>query len=299
MCDNHINAKSIRVRVEMSKNSSGNPLAEVFGFPVSNFSPEASRHRNGKLCPFNNKVRVCTKASVTNPLGVCCVFEKDKPTIICPIRFREDWIVAKDAARFFFPLGTEWITLPEVRLMDGMGETAGNIDLVLVAHDDSGLVTDFGSLEIQAVYISGNIRHPFEHYMKEPERESSMNWRDEPNYPRPDYLSSSRKRLVPQLLYKGTILKAWGKKQAVALHRSFYDTLPKLPQVHQDKAEMAWFIYGLRLNPTTNRFHLEIEDVAYTEFLPALEKIITPPLPNITEFRTTLQGKLDTVLDKK
>ena len=29
----------------------------------------------------------------------------------------------------------------------------------------------------------------------------------------PDYLSSSRKRLVPQLIYKGSILKAWGKNR--------------------------------------------------------------------------------------
>jgi len=38
-----------------------------------------------------------------------------------------------------------------------------------------------------------------------------------PNYPRPDYLSSSRKRLAPQLIFKGGIINAWGKKTAVAL----------------------------------------------------------------------------------
>ena len=36
--------------------------------------------------------------------------------------------------------------------------------------------------------------------------------------PRPDYLSSSRKRLAPQLIFKGGILKTWGRKQAVAVH---------------------------------------------------------------------------------
>jgi len=30
------------------------PLAEVFGFPISNDSPEARRFRKSKLCPFNN-----------------------------------------------------------------------------------------------------------------------------------------------------------------------------------------------------------------------------------------------------
>ena len=282
----------------MSKNSSKNPLAEIFGFPAGNFSPEAKRSRENGLCPFNNKVPACTKASLKDPLGVCSISEGEGFAIICPIRFRENWIIARDAAEFFFPKGTKWVSLPEIRLKDGSGEAAGNIDLILVAHDDSGLITDFGSLEIQAVYISGNIRHPFKHYMEDPNQRSSMDWRNEPNYPRPDYLSSSRKRLVPQLLYKGTILKAWGKKQAVALHKGFYDTLPDLPEVNKERAEMAWFVYDLSLDTKKERFHLRLESVKYTEFLPALEKIITPPLPNMTKFRTMLQGKLDANLSK-
>lgn len=32
----------------------GQPLAEVFGFPVDDFSPEADRHRQNRLCPFHN-----------------------------------------------------------------------------------------------------------------------------------------------------------------------------------------------------------------------------------------------------
>jgi len=35
--------------------------------------------------------------------------------------------------------------------------------VVLVAYDDAGKVVDFGALEIQAVYISGNVREPFEY----------------------------------------------------------------------------------------------------------------------------------------
>ena len=34
------------------------PLAEVFGFPVNNFSPEAGSCGNAKPCPYNNKVLV-------------------------------------------------------------------------------------------------------------------------------------------------------------------------------------------------------------------------------------------------
>ena len=60
----------------------------------------------------------------------------------------------------------------------------------------------------------------------------------------PDYLSSSRKRLVPQLLYKGGILEAWGKNQAVVLHEAL-PYAPSLPTVDPDAAtlpgsSMAW-----------------------------------------------------------
>lgn len=64
------------------------PLGEVFGFPIDNESERAKRYRENKLCPFNNIVSNCTKNSIEFPLGVCSLQHKDKPVIICPIRFR-------------------------------------------------------------------------------------------------------------------------------------------------------------------------------------------------------------------
>jgi hypothetical protein len=55
--------------------------------------------------------------------------------------------------------------LTEIRLKDGNDLSAGNIDVVLVAYDARGQLLDFGSLEVQSVYISGNVRNPFYHYM--------------------------------------------------------------------------------------------------------------------------------------
>lgn len=59
---------------------------------------------------------------------------------------------------------------------------------------------DFGAIEVQAVYISGNVRKAFKEYMKDPVTTHTMSWPSK-NYPTPDYLSSSRKRLVPQLIF--------------------------------------------------------------------------------------------------
>ena len=277
------------------------PLAEVFGYLTTDMSEKANRFRTHRLCPFNNKVPNCTKDKAKNPLGVCSIYQENKPVITCPIRFREDWIIAEDAASFFFPETATWSSLTEVRLSDSKGKTAGNIDVVLVAYDNDGKVYDFGALEIQAVYISGNVREPFEYYMKDSQSRASMDWSQEPNYPRPDFLSSSRKRLVPQLLFKGGILQNWKKKIAVALNKCFFVTLPNLKQVPKSEADFAWLIYDLELtkekSQKSGRLSLKKVDEVFTEFEPALHSITTPSPGIVEDFMRLLQEKFDEQLE--
>lgn len=270
------------------------PLAEVFGFPVDNLSPDAIRHRENRLCPFNNQLPNCTKSSAENPLGVCSVFNsKGQATITCPVRFRQDWRIATDAAKFFFPSGTKWTSLTEVRLNDKANKSAGNIDVVLLAYDSVGRIIDYGALEVQAVYISGNVRTPFEHYMERPRERFDMDWRKQKNYPRPDYLSSSRKRLAPQLIFKGGILHSWNRKMAVALDKPFYQTLPQLETVSKEQAEMAWFVYDLLHDPTQNRYDLVLQETIYTRFEAALLQITRSEAGSESTFLSQLQTRLD------
>jgi hypothetical protein len=216
--------------------------------------------------------------------------------VTCPIRFREDWYIAEHAASFFFPQGVNFTSLTEVRLNDKYGKSAGNIDIVLVSYDDAGRLLDFGSLEVQAVYISGTISTPFNHYIADPVKNANLDWRRRKNYPRPDYLSSSRKRLAPQLIYKGGILHAWKKKMAVAVDSQFFATLPSMEEVDQNDAELAWLVYDLRHDPTENRRHLTLARTVYTRFLPTLDKITKSEPGEVQEFVDFLQGKLDEVL---
>lgn len=273
------------------------PLAEVFGFPIDNKSPEAHRYQEKRLCPFNNKVPNCTKDKANDPLGVCSVHESDAVAITCPVRFREDWLIADDAAAFFFPPAATWTSLVEVRLKDKYGQSAGNIDVVLVSYDDKGRVIDFGSCEVQAVYISGNVRAPFEYYMQDPSNRSNMDWTGKPYYPRPDYLSSSRKRLAPQLLFKGGILHTWRKKQAVAIHRGFFNTLPKLSEVEPQDADLAWLVYDLVHDPAQNLYKLTRGLTVYTKFEPAMLRLTTAEAGSVELFIEHLQSKLDEKLD--
>lgn len=277
--------------------NSQQPLAEVFGYALEDNSKKAVLARENRLCPFNNKVPNCTKDKAKNPLGVCSIFHNGAPTITCPVRFREDWKITADAASFFFHEGTRWSSLTEVRLADGYGKSAGNIDVVLVAYDDRDRVIDFGALEIQAVYISGNVRDPFEYFMADPKGRALMDWSKQPNYPRPDYLSSSRKRLAPQLIFKGGIFNEWGKRTAVALNKAFFDTLPKLDQVSKKKADVAWFVYDLIFDAITKRYELTKVDEVFTRFDDALRQITTTKAGPMQTFMTHLQNKLDEQLE--
>lgn len=267
------------------------PLAEVFGFPICNEEPQARRYRINHLCPYGNIVPNCTKDKADAPLGVCSVFDGEDKAITCPVRFREDWLIIEHAATFAFGNNPNWTSLSEVKLVDKNGQSAGNIDYVVVSYDkETKRITDFASLEVQGVYISGNLRNPFEAYAKSPSKE--FEWRGK-NTPHPDYLSSSRKRLVPQMLYKGGIFKSWGKKQCVAIQKCFYDTLPPLPAVPKENADIAWFLYDLVFNENDKRYHLTLVDVVYTLFSDALNCVITPHPGEIEDFVELLQGKFD------
>ncbi|MBI3020739.1 MAG: hypothetical protein HYY59_01915 [Candidatus Omnitrophica bacterium] len=274
------------------------PLAEVFGFPITNHSREAARSRQHRLCPFGNRVPNCTKDKANDPLGVCSIFDGQEVVITCPIRFRQNWIIAEDAAAFFFPPTAKWTTLTEVKLNDKNGKSAGNIDAVLVSYDDRGKVTDFGALEVQAVYISGNVRNPFEYYMQAPTRRASMDWSKRPNYPNPDYLSSSRKRLAPQLIFKGGILRTWNKKIAVALNKGFFKTLPRLKQVKPAAADIAWFVYDLQHSRTQNCYTLVRHQTVYTKFNESLDRITRSEAGDVKNFIEHLQEKVDEKLEE-
>lgn len=272
------------------------PLAEVFGFPADNFSPEAEHCRAGRLCPFkahrkDGSLQECTKDKKDDPLGVCSVFNADgKRVITCPVRFQQEWLISRDAAEFFFPPGADPERVTEVRLTDQDDRSVGSIDVVLFT-DAQGRITDYGSLEVQAVYISGNIRRAFAHYMENPAERHDMDWRGEPNYPRPDFLSSSRKRLAPQLISKGGILSSWGRKMAVVLDTIFYDTLPALEEVDEAEADMAWFIYDLIPNAAQNRNALTLRRTVYTKSESALV--------TITQFEAGDEARFIERLNKK
>ena len=250
------------------------------------------------FAPSITKSPIARKTKLRIRLAYAASCRDKKSSFTCPIRFRQEWIIADDAAEFFFQPNATWTALTEVRLKDAGGGSAGNIDIVLCAYDQAGKVYDFGALEVQAVYISGNVRNPFERYMENPKLRFAMDWTQEENYPRPDYLSSSRKRLAPQLIFKGGILNAWNKKSAVALNKSFFETLPKLHEVPKEQADIAWLIYDLK-PPAKPGSHYELfrEKIVYTQFDAALKQITKSRPGKMEDFLRQIQTKVDEKLE--
>mgnify|MGYP000896149794 CR=1 FL=1 len=271
-----------------------NPLAEVFGYPISNETDEARTHRNNKFCPYHNITAKCTKVDKIDPLGVCTMYHKSTPVITCPVRFRQNWAMISDAAKFFFGDTSSYLALPEIRLIDKNGRAAGNIDYVLVQHDDRGRILDFASLEVQAVYISGTIRGAFRTYMET--QSPVFEWRGVTKFPRPDYLSSSNKRLIPQMLTKGGIFKQWAKKQAVAVQTTFFKTLPDLVEVLPEEADLAWLLYDLIPSEDGLKYILTHTRTVYTQFETALLKFTAPEAGDISQFVKGLQKEVDNKL---
>lgn len=242
------------------------PMAEVFGFQIDDLSPEAQRYRQHRLCPFNNKVPSCTKDKASDPLGVCSVYAGNEVTITCPIRFREDWRIASDAAEFFFPPGVAWTSFTEVPVENFGGKNDDTLNMVLSSIDQAGTLTGMGALEVQAVNISGNIREAFAAYLADPQANRQPHLGGKAQYPQADFQATLRQELVPLLMQKGSDVFSWQQKMVIAVDKAFFAELAHLPKTSREEANIAWLVYDLIEEPPNRRYRLQHIQTVYTEY---------------------------------
>lgn len=271
------------------------PLSEVFGYPIDNNSAEANRCRKLRLCPFNNKGPNCTKDKVENPLGVCSIFDKKNTAIVCPIRFRQDWLIIEDAAHLFFPKQTLWTTFTDIKLLDKNGKSVGMVDFVLVSYDQKGNVKDFGILETQASYVTQSLRRPFDQFIDNPERYKLSDYAG--RIPYADYMASIQRRLCSRLLFRGGIFHAWKKKMAIAIDNQLFQHLPEFTPVNESLSEITWFIYEMAFDNQNNKFNLIRNKTIHTLFEPTLFQISKIDSGPIAHFIEDLQQRLDAKLE--
>lgn len=271
------------------------PLTEVFGFPAEDVSASAEHHRRNKLCPFHDNP--CTKEGAKNPLGICSnnYGQAAPPAITCPVRLKEDSLVFNLAAEYFFGAGQSYEPLPEIPLHHEGGLKAGNIDFVPARFDADGTLLDWGALELQTVYMSySNQRTLFNGYMKDRGFLDSFTLRDGG---RPDWRSSSKKRLVPQLIEKAPlVIRGFGKRFAVAVQPGLLGSLPRLPQVAPEDSELAIIQVDLVQDHASGRFRLTHMDTLHLRLDETLRTLAHQADGDLPKFEQAMKRKRSQLL---
>ena len=220
-------------------------------------------------CPYQPGGPPCRKRG-----GVCSIQRykrgpdgllgesEGSPVIVCPARFEQDQLPIRWLAEIVGFAPEEAMLAREVAFMRGTrtGKPAGKIDLV-VARTSKGNLDWFG-LEIQAVYFSGSgMQSEFERLRVD----SGSRPRFPDSIRRPDWRSSSAKRLMPQLQIKVPTLRRWGSKMAVVVDRPFFDSIGGVspnPSQNLGDGDIIWMVVDLSLDATGNhrlrRGHWEV-----------------------------------------
>ena len=217
-------------------------ISEVFGRAIDDLSSDATDIRARRHCPFRDTK--CTKASKSDPLGVCSLSDGKYAAAICPVRFLEGDRIFKDAAAIAFGKGADIAVFPEVRILriestGGKSKKIGKVDFVLGRIAD-GKITDFAAMEVQAVYFSGeSIRPSMRHFLTAGSIDPTISDR------RPDFRSSAQKRLAPQLMLKVPVFRRWAKKFFVVVDSQFFSRLPVFKQIALPNSELTWLSYPI------------------------------------------------------
>ena len=276
-------------------------IAEWFGEPFGSLPPpRRQRFAAAALgesvslpCPFKAGMPPCSKKG-----GVCSIrryrHERGRITepagstvITCPSRFGQADLLPRWLADI---VGFEQVFLArEVPFMRSpeTEKAAGRIDLVLSG--DSTAAQWFG-LEIQAVYFSGQgmsadfeqLKHDGGHSPPEPTTTR-----------RPDWRSSSAKRLMPQLQVKAPTLRRWGTKLAVAVDHPFFQSIggaSSAPSHDLNEGDIIWLVPRVSDNHQLEPQHWEVLSLEASS-----EKLLAATSVKREEFESALRAKLQRI----
>ena len=278
-------------------------IAEWYGEPITGMSPERRRElaraalgqTPAPVCPFQAGNVPCRK-----PGGVCSqrnyrpyagqhladrIGQSVGPIIsMCPKRFEQDGVVHRWLARI---VGFKRVYVaPEVPFMRNpeTNREAGRIDLVLSGDDTA---SNWYGLEIQAVYFSGKSMTPDFRLLSEddgalPPGPTTLR--------RPDWRSSSAKRLMPQLLVKIPTLRQWGKKMAVAVDTAFFEAIggstPR-PSHDLNEGDVVWLTLDVSDDYRLQPRHWEVLPLEASA-----NKLLAADAVKREEFENALRRKL-------
>ena len=266
-------------------------ISEWFGLPFAPLSPtdrqalaQAALGRTAPPpCPFQRDLPACSKRG-----GVCSIQAGNaQPVITCPSRFDDGDLLPIWLARIVgFPdvyLATE---VPFMR-SPSTGRAAGRIDLVVARDGDA---SSWFGLEVQAVYFSGKgMQADFELLLENNETKPP-----EPTaLRRPDWRSSSAKRLMPQLQVKGPTLRRWGTKLAVAVDLPFFEAIggpTGKPSQDMNDGDIVWLVPRITADYQLVEHHWEVLSLEESS-----DKLLSAETVKRQEFEAALRTKLQRI----
>lgn len=167
------------------------------------------------------------------------------------------------------------------------GRAAGRIDLV-VSGDETA--SSWFGLEIQAVYFSGQgMQADFELL-----RENTDAVPPPPTARRrPDWRSSSAKRLMPQLQIKAPTLRRWGTKLAVAVDSPFFQAIggpSESPSHDVNDGDIIWLVPRIDENHRLIEHHWEVLSLEDSS-----DKLLSARTVRRREFEDALRAKMERI----
>ena len=263
-------------------------ISEVFGHGIGDHTEVAWADRMEKRCRF--KEGPCNKSSKTDPIGICSISDGVAAASLCPVRFLEGGRIFRDAARIAFGESATFAIFPEIRILQvpdpkksGVLKKIGKVDFVL-GRIDSGSVTDFCAVEVQAAYFSGTeTRSALKHFM------ANRSFGTLDTFRRPDFRSSAQKRLIPQLQLKVPVFRRWGKKFFVVVDSQFFRSLPEFRTTTPANSELTWLVYPLAKSGET--YQMQEVRPAFSEWADVETSLREARAPDPSEIIGELQSK--------
>lgn len=230
-------------------------------------------------------------------VGVPIAGKQGELRATCPYRFHDELDVFKWVGEVI--LGdSDPLLVSEVGFLEAGattdnegGDDVGRIDMVLVSNKTAkGAPMAWAALEIQAVYFSGNaMKGEFEAF-----NDAAVDWVIFPaGRRRPDYRSSGPKRLMPQLQIKVPTLRRWGKKMAVVVDRSFFDSIGEMDNVADiSNADIAWFIVRFEEVEGQKRTRIVRDEIRYTTLERSVEGLTGGKPVSLPVFENRIADKI-------
>jgi hypothetical protein len=204
-------------------------ITEFFGYSPNDQSADAKRARKSLECPFQG--RTCSKTLSDGLIsGVCTIKPMTSgPVICCPVRlYANHYQILKDVAAQAFGEDIDLMTAgdvsgyraknpgksaiavfgkrwgKELRLPSRAKKAGGKVgayfvDWILAHIDATGKLLGFVAIEVQSIDTTGNYRAEREAYLDRSAFEGNST--AGPNW------ENVNKRILPQIIYKGHVLR--------------------------------------------------------------------------------------------